>query len=228
MIDGSASLNQWGENNYQKIINATRSIISLFNDNNNQPKFGIVVYATTADVRADFSFTRSQVDAVLANMSYPSGWTRIGTGLNTTREDLFTGGRQNTHSILVVFTDGTSVDGVSVASQLLHDTNVTIIVIGLGEWYDINQVQRMASDPHAETVLLTTPNKLQGVEWRIHEMICKGKKRYLYFQVGRRLLLLLLFFFFLDPRSWRQILFCSLTAITLWRTTTPPPQPLPK
>ena len=195
MIDGSASLNQWGENNYQKIINATRSIISLFNDNNNQPKFGIVVYATTADVRADFSFTRSQVDAVLANMSYPSGWTRIGTGLNTTREDLFTGGRQNTHSILVVFTDGTSVDGVSVASQLLHDTNVTIIVIGLGEWYDINQVQRMASDPHAETILLTTPNKLQGVEWRIHEMICKGKKRCLYFQVGRRLLLLLFFFF---------------------------------
>lgn len=183
MIDGSASLNQWGEDNYQKIINATRSIISLFSDSN-QPKLGIVVYATTADVRADFSFT-SQVDAVLANMSYPSGWTRIGTGLNTTREDLFTGGRQNTHSILVVFTDGTSVDGVSVASQLLHDTNVTIIVIGLGEWYDINQVQRMASDPHAETILLTTPNKLQGVEWRIHEMICKGKKTLLVLSSGK-------------------------------------------
>lgn len=185
MIDGSASLNQWGENNYQTIINATRSIISLFSDNN-QPKFGIVVYATTADVRADFSFTRSQVDAVLANMSYPSGWTRIGTGLNTTREDLFTGGRQNTHSIVVVFTDGTSVDGVSVASQLLHDTNVTIIVIGLGQWYDINQVQRMASDPHAETILLTTPNKLQEVEWRIHEMICKGKKTLLVLSSGKK------------------------------------------
>ena len=197
MIDGSASLNQWGENNYQKIINATRSIISLFNDNN-QPKFGIVLYATTADVRADFSFTRSQVDAVLANMSYPSGWTRIGTGLNTTREDLFTGGRQNTRSILVVFTDGTSVDGVSVASQLLHDTNVTIIVIGLGEWYDINQVQRMASDPHAETILLTTPNKLQEVEWRIHEMICKGKKTLLVLSSGKEGCCCC--FFFLDPR----------------------------
>ena len=194
MIDGSASLNQWGENNYKKIINATRNIISLFSDND-QTKFGIVVYATTADVRADFSFTRSQVDAVLANMSYPSGWTRIGTGLNTTREDLFTGGRQNTHRILVVFTDGTSVDGVSVASQLLHDTNVTIIVIGLGEWYDINQVQRMASDPQAETILLTTPNKLQGVEWRIHEMICKGKKCCLYFQVGRKVVVVVVFFY---------------------------------
>ena len=184
MIDGSASLNQWGENNYQKIINATRSIISLFSGNN-QPKLGIVVYATTADIRADFSLTLSQVDAVLANMSYPSGWTRIGRGLNATREDLFTGGRQNTHRILVVFTDGTSVDGVSIASQLLHDTNVTIIVIGLGEWYDINQVQRMASDPHAETILLTTYNKLQGVEWRIHEMICKGKKTLLVLSSGK-------------------------------------------
>ena len=193
MIDGSASLNQWGENNYKKIINATRNIISLFSDND-QTKFGIVVYETTADVRADFSFTRSKVDAVLANMSYPSGWRRIGTGLNTTREDLFTGGRQNTHRILVVFTDGTSVDGVSVASQLLHDTNVTIIAIGLGEWYDINQVQRMASDPQAETILLTTPNKLQGVEWRIHEMICKGKKCCLYFQVGRKVVVVVFFY----------------------------------
>lgn len=198
MIDGSASLNQWGESNYKKIINATRNIISLFSDND-QTKFGIVVYATTADVRADFSFTRSQVDAVLANISYPSGWTRIGAGLNTTREDLFTGGRQNTHSTLVVFTDGTSVDGVSVASQLLHDTNVTIIVIGLGEWYDLNQVQRMASDPHAETILLTSYNKLQGVEWRIHEMICKGKKMLLVLSSGKECCCCC--FFFLDPRS---------------------------
>ena len=198
MIDGSASLNQWGESNYKEIINATRNIISLFSDND-QTKFGIVVYATTADVRADFSFTRSQVDAVLANISYPSGWTRIGAGLNTTREDLFTGGRQNTHSTLVVFTDGTSVDGVSVASQLLHDTNVTIIVIGLGEWYDLNQVQRMASDPHAETILLTTYNKLQGVEWRIHEMICKGKKTLLVLSSGKEGCCCC--FFFLDPRS---------------------------
>lgn len=198
MIDGSASLNQWGESNYKEIINATRNIISLFSDND-QTKFGIVVYATTADVRADFSFTRSQVDAVLANISYPSGWTRIGAGLNTTREDLFTGGRQNTHSTLVVFTDGTSVDGVSVASQLLHDTNVTIIVIGLGEWYDLNQVQRMASDPHAETILLTSYNKLQGVEWRIHEMICKGKKMLLVLSSGKECCCCC--FFFLDPRS---------------------------
>lgn len=198
MIDGSASLNQWGESNYKKIINATRNIISLFSDND-QTKFGIVVYATTADVRADFSFTRSQVDAVLANISYPSGWTRIGAGLNTTREDLFTGGRQNTHSTLVVFTDGTSVDGVSVASQLLHDTNVTIIVIGLGEWYDLNQVQRMASDPHAETILLTSYNKLQGVEWRIHEMICKGKKTLLVLSSGKEGCCCCCFF--LDPRS---------------------------
>lgn len=186
MIDGSASLNQWGENNYEKIINATRNTISLFSDNNHdQQKFGIVVYATTADVRADFSFTRGTVDTVLANISYPSGWTRIGTGLNTTRENLFTGDRQNTHRILVVFTDGTSVDGVSVASQLLHDTNVTIIVIGLGEWYDINQVHRMASDPNADTILLTTYNELQEVGWRIHEMICKGKKTLLVLSSGK-------------------------------------------
>ena len=172
MIEGSSSLNQRGDNNFEKIINATKKIVNFFSDA--QSKIGIVIYATVAEVKANFSLTRDQANDVLSNVSYPSGWTRIGTGLNVTREKLFTGSRPNAHRALVVFTDGTSINAVSVASELLHDMNVTVIVIGLGEWYDINQVQRMASNPHAETTLLTRYDELES--WRIHEMICRGNE----------------------------------------------------
>ena len=172
MIEGSSSLNQRGDNNFEKIINATQYVVNSFSDP--QSKIGIVLYATLAEVKANFSFTRVQVSDVLANVSYPSGWTRIGTGLNVSREELFTSSRPNAHRALVVFTDGTSINAVSVASELLHDINVTVIVIGLGEWYDINQVQRMASNPHAETTLLTRYDELES--WRIHEMICRGNE----------------------------------------------------
>ena len=177
MIEGSSSLNQWGDNNFEKIVNATKIMVSSFSDA--QTKIGLVLYATEAEVKANFSFTRNQVNDALANLVYPSGWTRIGTGLNVTREELFVHSRPNVHRVLVVFTDGTSIDAVSVASQL-HDMNVTVIVAALGEWYDIRQVQRMASEPLAKTTFLTTFDDLESRSWRLHEIICEGNEIYLY------------------------------------------------
>lgn len=95
---------------------------------------------------------------------------------------MFVGSRSNVHRVAVVFTDGTSNDAVSVASHLLRDMNVTIIVIALGDWYDIRQVQRMASDPHAESTFLTTFDELENFGWKIHEMICRGKAGWLFIE----------------------------------------------
>ena len=78
MIEGSSSLNQWGDNNFEKVVNATKQTVNYFTDL--QSKIGIVLYATEAEVKANFSFTRNQVNDILAELSYPSGWTRIGSG----------------------------------------------------------------------------------------------------------------------------------------------------
>ena len=174
MIEGSSSLNQWGQNNFEKIVNATKQVINYFTDS--MSKIGIVLYATEAEVKANFSFTQNQANAELGNLTYPSGWTRIGRGLNVTREQLFVDSRSNAHRVLLVFAEGTSIDAVSVASGLLRGMNVTIIVVGLGDWYDVKQVQRMASDPRAETTFLTQFDVLESVSWKFQEMICRGNK----------------------------------------------------
>lgn len=172
MIEGSSSLNQWGENNFEKIVNAVQDVAKYFNDS--QSNIGIVLYATEAEVKANFSFSPSQTDNVLDNLVYPSGWTRIGKGLNFTRDQLFMDSRVNAHRALVVFTDGTSIDSVFAASKLLRDKNVTIIAVALGDWYDIKQVNGIASDPDSKTTLLTGYDELGSLTWRLREMICEG------------------------------------------------------
>lgn len=175
MIEGSSSLNQWGENNFQKVVNTTRQVVSYFTDP--QTKLGFVLYATTAEVKANLSrLSRDETNGILSNLSYPAGWTRIGTALNVTREQLFVNSRSNVHRVLVVITDGTSNNAVSVASDLLHDINITIIVVAFGDWYDSRQVQRMASDPDAETTLIARFDDFENVGRKMHEMICRGNK----------------------------------------------------
>lgn len=172
MIEGSASLNQWGENNFQKIVNIKGDVAKYFN--HSQSNIGIVLYATKAEVKANFSFTPVQVDDVLDNLVYPSGWTRLGQGLNFTREELFVDSRANAHRVLVVFTDGTSIDSVFTASKLLRDMNVAIIAVALGDWYDLKQVKGIASDPDQRTTLLARYDGLDSLALRLHEMICEG------------------------------------------------------
>ena len=172
MIEGSSSLNQWGENNFQKIVNAVENLAEYFNDS--QSNIGIVHYATEAELKANFSFSSSQTDDVLENLIYPSGWTRIGKGLNFTREELFNKSRATAHRVLVAITDGTSIESVLVPSNLLREMNITILAVALGDWYDVKQISDIASDPDSKTSLLTTYDELDGLTWRLHEMVCEG------------------------------------------------------
>ena len=57
--------------------------------------------------------------------------------------------------------------------------NVTIIVVALGDWYDIGQIESAASYPHSNTILLTTSVQVVQISWKVHEMICEGKKAFL-------------------------------------------------
>ena len=172
MIEGSASLNQWGENNFHKIVNIVQDVAKYFNESDSN--IGIVLYATEADLKANFSFSPVQINDVLGNLVYPSGWTRIGQGLNFTREELFVDSRANAHRVLVVFMDGTSIDYVVTASKLLRDMNVTIIAVTLGDWYDVKQVGYIASDPDSQTTLLAKYDELKSLDWRLRDMICEG------------------------------------------------------
>ena len=172
MIEGSSSLNQWGENNFGKITNATKMAVNYFNAS--ESRIGVVLYATDAELKVNFSFTLNQRLEALDSLSFPSGWTLIGRGLNYTREQLFSVSRENAHRVLVVYTDGTSNDAVSVAAELLRDMNVTILMVALEDWYDEGQVNTIATDPDLKTVLKVEFSDLEELSQRVQEIICEG------------------------------------------------------
>ena len=169
MIDGSSSLQQ-----VAKIVSVIKFILSYLPDVNTN--IGVILYRSEATTMSYFNYTRNQTLDALHNVTSLTVGKLIGKSLNYTREHLFRNSRPNVHRVLVVFTHSASNDAVSVASKLLHNMNVTIIVVALGDWYDIDQVESTASYPHSNTILLTTYVHLVQISWNVHEMICEGKK----------------------------------------------------
>lgn len=171
MIDGSSSFHQ-----VEKIVNVVEIILSYLPDVNTS--IGVVLYTSEATTLSYFNYTRNQTLDALHNFTSFMVGNLIGNSLNYTRQHLFKNSRPNVHRVLVLFTQSTSNDAVSVASKLLHDMNVTIIVVALGDWYDIGQIESAASYPHSNTILLTTYVQVVQISWKVHEMICEGKKAF--------------------------------------------------
>lgn len=172
VIDGSASFHQ-----IEKVVNVVKFILSYLPDLNTN--VGVVLYTSEATTLSYFNYTRNQTLDTLHNFISLTVGKLIGNSLNYTRQHFFKNSRPNVHRVLVLFTHSTSNDAVSVASKLLHDMNVTIIVVALGDWYDIGQIESAASYPHSNTILLTTYVQVVQISWKVHEMICEGKKAFL-------------------------------------------------
>ena len=178
MIDGSSGFHQ-----VEEVVNVVTFILSYLPDLNTN--IGVVLYTSEATTLSYFNYTRNQTLDALHNftsLSITVG-NLIGNSLNYTRQHLFKSSRPNVHRVLVLFTHSTSNDAVSVASKLLHNMNVTIIVVALGDWYDIGQIGSAASYPHSNTILLTTYVQVVQISWKVHEMICEGKKAFLFLYV---------------------------------------------
>ena len=173
MLEGSASLNQWGESNFEKIVNVTKHVVNFWN--RTQSRIGLVLYSTTAELKINFTHSEIERNEILDNLPYPSAWTVTGNALKFVNESLLVDSRSNARRVLVVFTDGTSTDAVKDYSKEIRDNlNVTIIVVALGDWYDIKQVESIASQPHSKHLLQAKFDELQSLNWRLHEMICEG------------------------------------------------------
>lgn len=172
MIDDSTVQPQANGNISNQIVQVIKSTLSYFPSQNT--RVGLVLYAANTTTLGNFNATRNETNQALDLLPHLPEGTFTGKSLNYTREHFFNHSRANAHRVLVVFTDETSNDVVSVASKLLRDMNVTIIVVALGNWYDVTQVNNMASHPRSATVLHTTHVEIMEMPWRVHEMIGEG------------------------------------------------------
>ncbi|EDO29839.1 predicted protein, partial [Nematostella vectensis] len=90
---------------------------------------------------SDLNSAKFAVDAIQIS----NGGTRIGEALKLVKTDMFNTARSNVPRMLLVMTDGRSSDDVVAPSRALRDIGVTILTLGLGSDYDLDQLKMIAS-----------------------------------------------------------------------------------
>ena len=109
------------------------------------------------------------------SVKYPSQGTLLGKGLHGVKADLYDHSRPGVPRILVVLTDGKSKDDVTVSAKALHDMNVRVMVVGIGPYLDVKQLNDVASSPKQEHVFTAGSfSSLGKVIEKVEKEICKG------------------------------------------------------
>ena len=134
-MDGSASVNFYGEDNFQLIKESMKSFVRSFNVSSSTTRVGVIVYSTNSTVVFTLNQYSSErdVEEAIENITYPSGGTYTGQALNDAANVLFSNEtvRGNVSKVLVVITDGVSTDDVTGPAALVNETGVTLTLLGL-------------------------------------------------------------------------------------------------
>ena len=177
LVDGSASVKFYGEDNFHLIKESMKSFVRSFNVSSAKIRVGVIVYSTNSTV----AFTLNQyssfgdIEEAIDNITYPSGGTYTGQALNDAANILLSNEtvRGNVSKALVVITDGVSTDDVTGPAALVNETGVNTYVIGIGQNFDRPQLLQIAHNV-PDHVFQAEFNSLQVAFSRVRETICLG------------------------------------------------------
>ena len=126
------------------------------------------VYASTVTISFKFNehYYLSSVSTAIDSIPFLSErFLNISAALEIVGNAIFTSDRNNTPGVLVVFVSNILSGNFTEISQGLRDKGITIIVIGLGSGFYLNQLKVIASKPESDyvfTVLLERIGILEG------------------------------------------------------------------
>ena len=138
---------------------------------------GVISYSTNAslEITLDQYSNVSDIEEAIDNLMFPGGLTNIGLALNKSITCLFNSsiGRPSASKILLVITDGTSTDDITVPTTLLADINVTSFVLGVGDGYSRYELDQIALGD-TNHVFTADVNNLEMITTVLREAMCLG------------------------------------------------------
>ena len=174
-MDGSASVNFYGEDNFQKMKEFIKKLIRSFTVSSNKTRVGFIVYSTnsTLEFNLDQQSSYNETAEAIDKVAYPGGGTFTGLALNDAATMLFNNSivRENVSQILLVITDGVSTDNVS--SHAIIPPSTLVYAVGIGKNYDLSELKQIARDK-SERVFPAEFNTLQEVANSVRGKICEG------------------------------------------------------
>ncbi len=124
----------------------------------------------------DQHYTQSELVVAIEGISYLGGGTKTGQALVTAKDALFAkGARAGVAKIACVLTAGKSSDNIGAPAKELRGAGVTVISVGMGTSYDLEQLREMATDPDSQYMFKAEFSALGSLVGSIVQTCWKGK-----------------------------------------------------
>lgn len=145
IIDSSGSI---ARRNYEKIKAFVKYIARSFGISATGSRAGIVLYSTTASVKAHFGQypTTEEFNKAVDDLPHERGYTYIDKALGVANWQLFPRARKNVPKIAMLLTDGEQTDpdgtvNLRRASAPLRREGVRLIAFGVGKRINVRELR---------------------------------------------------------------------------------------
>ena len=176
LFDGSAHL---GYHLFRKTLQFANTILSDYNISQHQTNVAAAVYATTAVIGFNFTehYDDFTVTAAIENLPFINETTAsIENALRLARRQIFETGRENVPDVLVVFVGHLLIGDFTEVSKDLRDKGIKIVVVGIGDGYDIKQLDVVASEPKDDNVITIRDAHMDVLEGGVSGAVSQGNK----------------------------------------------------
>lgn len=180
LIDGSASVERYGIGNFRRLIDFVRDVVIGFRVSRGNTRVGTIVFGTKPYVL--FGFNKYTNNGALFNklnqgVQYPKSGSRIGRALLMAQNRLFrkNSRRSRTTKVVVIITDGSSMDDVAGPSNALKALGVRIYCVGVGRYINGRQLDIMASPPRKNHIFTADWKHLSVIVNDLRNAVCLGE-----------------------------------------------------
>ena len=176
-MDGSASVQSDGENNLQHMKDLLINIVNPLDLT--KTRVGVIVYSTNSTLALPLDHYSSSFSNQLDSIQFLGGGTFTGKALNDSVTILFNSSvvRSSASKVLVVITDGVSIDDVDIPALLVNRSGITSLAVGIGRNYDRSQLTTIALGEEKRIFSAAEFTSLSGTLFLddTGDAICRGK-----------------------------------------------------
>ena len=173
--------------NYRKEKELVKRVAATLNIAPGRSRIALILYSNfaTAAVRLDEEKTLASFDYLVDGLPHERGLTRIDRALKLARSIFDSSGvitRRGVPRIFILLTDGKQTvaqDALTLneAAQPLHETDVKILVVGMGSNVDVEELQAVALDKE-DVFLATSFDNLVSLSDSLSKIMCEAARKY--------------------------------------------------
>ena len=157
LVDGSGSILPEG---YADELEFVSNLIDAFPS---EIRSGVIVFSDAIDHVLPVAERTSTSPDDISGLSFPNGFTSIGSAINAARVEFNNSGRSECVNHLVVLTDGISDDDVTAPSEAARADGIITYSIAIGNSVNQDQLDAIAGDPSRQ-FNVTTSAALSDIE----------------------------------------------------------------